>query len=305
MIDYLIWHSIRRLRSESSRFLNSSADIILGRKFINTNEFINFICNCLESNEKLAVGRLGNNEMLILFHRKFKTFTHKNYTVISRACGFNLRSKEELLFAKNLYMRCFHSFEFLICWQFVYRESEFVERLSNAKRIKPKAILDLVFDQQNRFGMALSKKKLAIVTSIPNSISNSLKNKDILQNNFWKTIGEVTYIKSNNPYDISVPWVVEFNRVCNECDQSDADVFFLSCGSLGFPLASYIKLNLNKSVFILGSYLLLAAGLQCSRFKADSEYNKYTSLVKKDSHFKILPHEISSTILETESGDYL
>lgn len=87
-------------------------------------------------------------------------------------------------------------------------------------------------------------------------------------------------------------WFEALQYMEDEIKKVSFDIALVGCGSYGFPLAAYIKKNLNKSVFHCGGCLQMMFGIKGSRWENSPIYKPFLMntgyILWKKKHLRML-----------------
>lgn len=145
-------------------------------------------------------------------------------------------------------------------------------------------ILNVFNQSRDYWSKALSNQKILVVSPFKKTILNNYQNKfkipllsDILPNLYSLNVikapfGSFSEIDEKNKFS-GQSWFRNLNDLKIKISREEFDICILGCGAYGFPLASFIKTNLNKKALHLGGAHQLLFGIKGGRWLKEKKYN--------------------------------
>jgi len=121
------------------------------------------------------------------------------------------------------------------------------------------------------------KKKICVVSYFANEMATQYKNiKNIFPHVDLSDIN-IKFVESWNTIkgnELHKDWNDTFNKLKKKIDNTDSDIYLVSCGCYGLPLCNYIK-SKNKNSIYVGGLLQMVFGLKGNRWYKRLNMNKY------------------------------
>lgn len=121
-------------------------------------------------------------------------------------------------------------------------------------------------------------KKICIVSYFANEMATQYKNiKKIFTHTDLSGV-HVRFVESWNTIKGNEPhkhWCDTLERLKKKIDNTDDDIYLVSCGCYGLPLCNYIKEHKNANSIYVGGLLQMLFGLKGKRWDERPYMNKY------------------------------
>ena len=125
-------------------------------------------------------------------------------------------------------------------------------------------------------------KKICIISYFANEMAIQYKNIDKIFNHTDLTNLDIKFVESWNTIKGNTPhknWSQTFEKLkkkvlSTSANNTDSNIYFVSCGCYGLPLCNYLKSKGKNSIYV-GGLLQLLFGLKGKRWDNRLDMNKY------------------------------
>lgn len=279
----------------------SHLSLLRSKLFIKKNQILNLdqqnnLINqhLLNNDNSVLIGRLGFTEGRLIGNC-LSTFYDRSVDIEAvTESGVFPCSKLTTLSCASEQLNALNSTDILGIWPVPYLCKSLRFSNSRAKIIDLETlnILNVFNKSKDYWSKALLDQKILVVSPFKKTILNNYQNKlkipfldEILPNlNSLKVIkapfGSFSVTNKNNNFS-EKSWFLNLNDLKIKIAKEQFDICILGCGAYGFPLASFVKTNLNKKALHLGGTHQLLFGIKGGRWLKEKKYNSIKKYLLK------------------------
>ena len=280
-----------------------------------------YISNKIDKNEKFILPRISGieNNVAVLLEKLFSndtslqkevntSYLNQIIPIMKTNAGIKLSSYNSANKYSQLYMQAFNDCELFCGWEI---QGNYIHHISEShdymiKKYKDKKMiwsisLDIFhYIYLNPWTTSLQGKRILIISSFIDSISENIRDRDKIYNNI-DLFPECSFVfikpPITNASENSREFDIELQEFTKHLDviKDDYDIALLACGGYANPICSYIYNNHNKSAIYVGGVLQMYFGILGNRWIQErpdilnlywNEYWKRPKITERPLHFQ-------------------
>lgn len=240
------------------------------------------ICDAVETNRPLMVGRFGSTEMQTTNHYlrcQFglaRDYSAGIYDIICRCSGVFPARRNVLDRFCEVYLESLTHVDILAAWNFIDIEGFLVKHLAPQARLVSLSCLGVIKEAPRPWSACLSGKRVLVVHPFRDSILRQYEKRALLFKNPLRLpeFRDLTVIKAvqslggNSDFH---DWHEALQCMKNEMDRATYDIALIGAGAYGFPLAAHVK-SRGKQAIHVGGALQMLFGIYGGRWEDNPEF---------------------------------
>ena len=247
----------------------------------------NLIAQHLINNDKsVLIGRLGFTEGRLIGNFLSPYYDNRVDIEAVTESGVFPCSKLTTLSCVSEQLNALKNTDILGIWPvpYLFKSLKFSNSKAKIIALETLNILNVFNQSKDYWSKSLLNKKILVVSPFKKTILNNYQNKlkiplldDILPNLYSLNVikapfGSFSLMNENNNFS-GKSWFLNLNDLKIKISREEFDICILGCGAYGFPLASFVKTNLNKKALHLGGAHQLLFGIKGGRWLNEEKYN--------------------------------
>ena len=240
----------------------------------------NLIAQHLINNDKsVLIGRLGFTEGRLIGNFLSPYYDNRVDIEAVTESGVFPCSKLTTLSCVSEQLNALKNTDILGIWPvpYLFKSLKFSNSKAKIISLETLNILNVFNQSKDYWSKSLLNKKILVVSPFKKTILNNYQNKlkiplldDILPNLYSLNVikapfGSFSLMNENNNFS-GKSWFLNLNDLKIKISREEFDICILGCGAYGFPLASFVKTNLNKKALHLGGAHQLLFGIKGGRW---------------------------------------
>lgn len=281
-----------------------------GHTVISQKQGNKLLFDALLANEPFMFGRNGSNEIAIateaLFFEKgiISKLDFDKYRTACNQCGFYYDSTDDWLEFKNLLVDACSQTDLYGSFRMVLEDYYIKAFMKKDIRITHLNVLDF-WNYEIPFTYALKGKKVLVIHPLADKIKTQYEKREKLFSNphvlpefDLQVVRAVQSIGGQRPGAID-KWTEALDYMYSQTKNRNYEIALLGCGAYGMPLASKLKKD-GKKVIYMGGVLQMLFGIRGKRW----DLNPQTSKLYNEYWVSPSTEEIPINFKEVEDGCY-
>ena len=261
------------------------------RKVMNADEASLHIRVGILSGKPYMVGRYGGceNNIVASYYLNKKlgiSIPDEKFDMLCNNAGFFPRDKNLIPDFVHLMQQAGKEVDMLGIWNWILEDYIIEKDAPNAQLTRLRFIEPWV--SSTPWSSALKGKKVLVVHPFSETIKSQYENKrellfnnpDMLPEFDLLVYKSVQSIAGNIPKEFNT-WFDALNKMQDDIRKMDFDIAIIGCGAYGFPLAAFVKRELNKQAIHLGGATQLLFGVTGNRWEQGDYKDDFKDIINE------------------------